>query len=280
VRTEKPSDPERRFLQLNGQRVAYTDEGTGPVLVALHGCPGSARDWRWMGLPLENYCRFIRLELPGFGETALRSGPAASQRGRAQWVLRVLDALNVDRFCVIGHSAGGFVALELAARHSERVHALGLIAAPGIRRHKALRAYPFAGLLSAALRIPFLRPPLIRRLHSGFADAGFPSGLPDDSIRQTMHIVAKMNFDRQRANVDLLSVPTMVTWSKDDRFIEAEVEEELSRLCPAGPRLEFADGGHYIQKTYSHEICVALIEWIQKLTSEVTPESVGESPSC
>jgi pimeloyl-ACP methyl ester carboxylesterase len=261
VRTETPSDPERRFLDLSGGRVAYTDEGHGPVLIALHGCPGSVRDWRWMGSPLGSYFRFIRLELPGFGETALRSGSAASQSGRAQWVLKVLHVLGIDTFSVMGHSAGGFVALELAARYPERVTALSLVAAPGIRRHKALRAYPFARFISTALHVPFLRRVLIHRLHTGFAEAGFPSGLPDDSIRQTMHIVAKMDFGRQKTNVALLSVPTMVAWSADDRFIEATVEEEMSHLCPEGPRLEFADGGHHIQKTYSREICAALIEW-------------------
>ena len=41
------------------------------VIVAIHGCPGSAYDWRYIGAILEPKCRFIRIELPGHGQTPL-----------------------------------------------------------------------------------------------------------------------------------------------------------------------------------------------------------------
>ena len=61
--------------------LAYTDEGTGPVVLAIHGCPGSVRDWRWLGHPLASHFRLIRLDLPGFGETPLGHSPRGFHGG-------------------------------------------------------------------------------------------------------------------------------------------------------------------------------------------------------
>ena len=43
---ERPSDPERRKGKAAGGVFTYTDEGAGPAVVAIHGLPGSARDFR------------------------------------------------------------------------------------------------------------------------------------------------------------------------------------------------------------------------------------------
>lgn len=44
VTPERPSDPDVRTAQLPGGSFTWTDEGQGPVLVAVHGLPGSVRD--------------------------------------------------------------------------------------------------------------------------------------------------------------------------------------------------------------------------------------------
>ena len=262
MRAEIPSDPESRTLTLGGESVIYTDEGSGPVLVAIHGCPGSTRDWRWMGHTLEANFRLIRVDLPGFGQTPVKAGPAADMAGRAAWVIHFLDSLNIDMFSVLAHSAGGFVALELAARYPERIQALSLVAAPGLRPHRAFRAHPLTKYLAYALKVPVVKPILTRQLHTWFSKAGFPSGLRDETVQQTMQIIAAADFKRQSENVSLLRIPTLVAWSQDDGFIEGAIGDELSQKCPHGPRLNFPDGGHYLQKTQSEEITIAMVNWL------------------
>ena len=66
---ETPSDPPVLTLQLPGGPVGYTDVGDGPVVVALHGAPGSVRDWRWLGPLLEPRIRLVRVDMPGYGDT-------------------------------------------------------------------------------------------------------------------------------------------------------------------------------------------------------------------
>jgi len=253
-----PSDPPRLRLDSPRGALAYTDVGEGPVVLALHGCPGSVRDWRWLGAALEPNFRVIRLDLPGFGETPLSVMPDADFSARAQWVVDVMAQLGVTRFAVMGHSAGGPLALELAASHPAQVTALFLIGAPGLRPHRGIRQQPGIRRISRLLRIPGLRAPLTLLLRLGFERAGFPTGLPADAIRQSMHIIHALRFHRQRENVERVRVPTLIAWTEDDPFIDADISAELARALPAAELACFADGGHYLQKTRSTEIGQAI----------------------
>jgi len=238
--------------------LAYTDVGEGPVIAALHGCPGSVRDWRWLGAALESRFRVIRLDLPGFGETPLSVMPDAGFAARAHWVVDVLAQLGVTRFAVMGHSAGGPLALELAASYPEHITGMFLIGAPGLRPHRGIRRLPAIRRLSQLLRVPLLRAPLTALLRLGFERAGFPSGLPPDAIRQSMHIIHALRFDRQRENVARVRAPTLIAWTEDDPFIDADISAEFASTFSSAENACFSDGGHYLQKTRSIEISQAI----------------------
>jgi pimeloyl-ACP methyl ester carboxylesterase len=64
-------------------------------------------------------------DLPGHGHSG--GEPLTSIDAMADWVLALLDAAQVGTAALIGHSMGSLIALELAARHPDKVRALGLI---------------------------------------------------------------------------------------------------------------------------------------------------------
>lgn len=102
-----PSDPPIRFISLPTGDVAYTNQGSGLPLVAVHGTPGSSKDFRWLGATLETEIRFIRLDLPGFGSTPLETMPKFGLHQSAKLVLAFTEALDLKRFVLLGHSMGG-----------------------------------------------------------------------------------------------------------------------------------------------------------------------------
>ncbi len=61
--------PESRFIDVDGIRIHYTDEGNqaGPVLVLLHGVLASLHTWDGWVKALGAHYRIIRLDIPGFG---------------------------------------------------------------------------------------------------------------------------------------------------------------------------------------------------------------------
>lgn len=102
---------------------AGSGQSMAPPLVLLHGFCEDARLWQPL-LPALERERVLLVELSGFGASPL--APVAGVAEYAAAVADTLDALGVGRFVVVGHSLGGYVALELAAQHSQRLAGLGL----------------------------------------------------------------------------------------------------------------------------------------------------------
>ena len=261
---DTPSDPPKQTLELAGGPVRYSDVGSGPVLVALHGSPGSGRDFRWVAPVLEPHCRVIRLDQSGHGDTPAHGTSHWTIQGRADLAAAFLGALDLRDVTLLGHSMGGAVALEVALRERERVTRVALVSSLGLRKHRLLRGKP-VGLVSLALSIAPLRVLLMPTLRAGMRAAGFPSRTPDSEALASVHAISRVDFDRRAAVVRAVAsaaIPSMVCWAEDDPIIEREVYEELSSALPPGPRLAFPDGFHNPQKTHAVEIGQALVEWI------------------
>jgi pimeloyl-ACP methyl ester carboxylesterase len=113
----------------DGRAVGFAEWGDllGRPVVAFHGGPGS----RLFAIGCEQFAdalglRIICLERPGFGLSEF-----AADRTLLGWVDDVADAtraLDIDRFVVVGVSAGSPYALACGARPSSRVEAIGVIA--------------------------------------------------------------------------------------------------------------------------------------------------------
>ncbi len=262
-----PRDPPCRLGHIAGGPFSYTDEGVGPVLVAVHGLPGSVRDFRWLGAALPDSVRFVRLDLPGFGGTPLATAPDPGIDARGAFLVEVLQALNIARCVVIGHSMGGAVALSAAVQAPGRVTALGLIASIGLRPHHVLRRFAGPPLLARAVDMRVLARPTRLLFRAMLRQLGFATPqLTDDAVAHTLRCVAALDFKLQGRNSAQLAVPTLVAWAEDDALIERAVSEEHAAALPPGPWLVFAAGGHNLQKSQAMELATALVELAHKTT--------------
>jgi pimeloyl-ACP methyl ester carboxylesterase len=107
------------YAHLNGWRCHYLDEGSGPVLVLLHGLGSSARDWEKQLHVFSQHFRIIAPDLRGFGASQ-RTGPYSVQQF-ADDVWALLAQLQVKRFSMLGYSMGGAVAIQMALSQPRRV---------------------------------------------------------------------------------------------------------------------------------------------------------------
>lgn len=117
----------RRTLSIDPPyTTSVRDEGHGPVVVLVHGTPLDAASWDGVVERLSPHCRVITYDLRGHGSA--RSSPVPDSYGPlADDLARLLDALEVDRAHVAGHSFGGQVVMSFAAAHPERLTALSVV---------------------------------------------------------------------------------------------------------------------------------------------------------
>lgn len=112
---------------IGGYEVAYTDQGTGEVLVLIHGLGADLSRWREVVGPLSKSHRVIALDLFGFGQSAK---PDIGYRGQTyvDQAFALLDALDIETATLIGNSMGGWIALLAAEQKPNRIKQLVLVA--------------------------------------------------------------------------------------------------------------------------------------------------------
>ncbi|MEM0026259.1 MAG: alpha/beta hydrolase [Zestosphaera sp.] len=134
-----------KFVSVEGVRVHYVEvPGKGNMtFVLLHGFGASVFSWRDVMSNLTKYGRVIAFDRPGFGLTE-RADPASlnfnpySTEGQVKLTYELLKKLNVSSAVLIGHSAGGGLALLITLEHPEIVEALVLVAPAWRARQKSL----------------------------------------------------------------------------------------------------------------------------------------------
>jgi len=95
------------------EKVGYSDQGKGRVVVLLHGFLGNRTIWKSTIEDLSKSYRVIAIDLPGHGETPC-FGYAHSMDLMAKCVKAVMDGLKLKKYVIIGHSMGGYVGLAFA----------------------------------------------------------------------------------------------------------------------------------------------------------------------
>lgn len=123
--------PGDRYADLGGVEVRYRDEGTGPVLLLLHGSSSTLNAWDGVVALLKDRYRIIRFDMPPSGLSGPVSDAAVKAIGSPETlVARLLDRVGVAKATVFGTSSGGTLAYYFAATYPARVDTLILSNTP------------------------------------------------------------------------------------------------------------------------------------------------------
>jgi pimeloyl-ACP methyl ester carboxylesterase len=246
-------------LDIGGRKVAVRECGRGDPLVYLHGFAdvhGVADDVQPFHLRLGDVARVIAPAHPGCaGSDELGDGYGIDDA--VFHYLEVLDALGLERFDLVGHCVGGWIAAELAVRHPDRVRRLALIAASGLFVPGApigdvfLHAQPERGVELTTLRQLL------------FAGADAPAGLryfPDGrgDIEEEMRRYQMLRFGSfvgfkppyfynraLRGRLYRAAMPALVVWGEHDRMVPRSHGEAYATGLPGATALTLVAGaGH------------------------------------
>jgi haloalkane dehalogenase len=265
------------WLDYDGLRMHYIDEGDGAPVLLLHGEPTWSFLWRHT-IPrvVDAGRRAIAPDLIGFGKSDKPEDQSWYTYDRhVDAVTRLVVALDLRNVALVVHDWGGLIGLRIAVENPERIERLVILdtgvwsgRAPSeewLRFREALRhvggeldvgrlvaAGTRRGLsdeVRAAYDAPFPTPE---------AKAGvlaFPELVPVEPDHPTAAALEPVREGLARWNK-----PAHVIWGAEDAVIPQAVAERFIKLIPGATGPEFvADAGHFLQEDARDEVAAAIV---------------------
>src|SRR5277367_4562963 len=124
--TENKLSAIRDSVHTASGRISYTEQGTGPVALFVHGVLLNGYLWRHQLEDLSDVRRCIAIDLLAHGDTEIAPDQDVSVTANAKMLKELLDALNTDQVDLVGNDSGGGIAQIFAALNPERVRSLTL----------------------------------------------------------------------------------------------------------------------------------------------------------
>jgi pimeloyl-ACP methyl ester carboxylesterase len=249
---------EREITASRRPRIRYLVGGSGPPVVLVHGLGGMATNWRLVAPLLAAERRVLVPDLPGHGRSDPLEG-AETLAPFADAVLAVLAAEEALPAPWIGHSLGGLVGLQAAARRPEAVSGLLLAAAAGISSATRLGEAVVTvlgivqpGRIVGRFADRVSRSPLGRRLAFSWGVAD-PVGL-DPAMAHAFLEGPPLHADTltagrvlvatdPRVDLDRVACPCLCLWGAEDTWVPLADGVEYARRLRAPLRV-IAGCGH------------------------------------
>jgi 4,5:9,10-diseco-3-hydroxy-5,9,17-trioxoandrosta-1(10),2-diene-4-oate hydrolase len=240
----------RSGLELHVQEV-----GLGPPVVFLHGSgPGASAHSNFKqnasAIAAAGF-RCILPDMPGFGWSSKPTGIDYTLDLFAESVIELLDALQLQRYAMIGNSLGGAVAMRIAILNPERVTGLVLMGPGGLESRET-----------------YFKMPGIQKMVSGFVGDGFdraglrkllelitcdPKVITEELLterinvlqQQPKDVLARMVIPDQTADLPEIRCPILGFWGMQDQFCPPSGYEKILAACPQSRFEMLARCGHW-----------------------------------
>lgn len=281
---EKYTDSASRFMDIQGNRIHYKDEGEGEVLLLIHGTASSLHTWDQWQQRLSKQFRVIRMDLPGFGLT----GPDKSDRYEIAddiaFLNTFLQALNIDQAHWVGNSLGGRIAWQYAIEYPEQIKTLTLMNALGYPQASWPPAIQLAMLPGMETIMPFVSSRFIfsQSLYDIYFNHELITEKTIDRYYELSLITGnsaafpkrvKAKLDDQSAAIKQVRVPTLILWGKEDQYFPAANAKKFAADIPGAQVKLYEHVGHLPMEEIPNQSVADLVHFIQTTQSPLADQS-------
>ncbi|MCM1519192.1 MAG: alpha/beta hydrolase [Lachnoclostridium sp.] len=234
-----------KTAELNGLKVAYTDNGSGDrTIILMHGwgCNSSTLASVERVALAAGY-RVINVDFPGFGLSAEPEDVWGVEE-YTRVIEQLVGQLGIERPVLLGHSFGGRVGILYSSRNE--VGKLILVDAAGVKPHRSLRYYIKVWSFKASKAIVTMvmgkekATPIIDKMRAARGSSDYAS-----ASAQMRRILSKVVNEDLCSEMPKIKAPTLLIWGTDDKATPLSDARKMERLIPDAGLVEFAGCGHY-----------------------------------
>ncbi|MCG9722720.1 alpha/beta fold hydrolase [Shewanella sp. Isolate7] len=269
------------YLDRNGHKLQYVNEGQGEPVVMVHGNPSWSFYYRNLVKALSSNHQCIVPDHIGCGlsDKPDDAGYDYTLKNRIDDLEALLDHLEVkEKITLIVHDWGGMIGMGYAARHPERIKKIVVLNTGAFHLPEA-KPFPWALWIC---RNTLLGTVLVRGLNAfssiasyvGVKRAPMPKAIREAYVApfnswanriSTLRFVQDIPLKPGDRNYELVSeiseklsqfnqLPMMICWGLKDFVFDKHFLDEWKRRFPQAEVHEFADCGHYILEDASDEV--------------------------
>ncbi len=290
-----------RMLELGGVRSFYRDDGSGKAVLLVHGAgPGIDADISWSNITpaLAERFRVISVDTPGYGRSDVLQ-VTDSPENVAAHLLRLLDAIGVEKVAVVGHSRGARVGCEMAAAAPSRISHLAILSSgsvvpdgfldeAGRYTESALALGKFGQdgdttfvKFKNTLQMMVYRPEILPESLLQQAYAAFMTRCEEYIARTTAFDRLTYYSSATAFNEGLrhLRAPTLVICGREDRTSPYKRQLALIEAIPNVQVNILSECAHFAELDRPNEVTRILIEFLERgeAARAPLPSMVGES---
>lgn len=281
-KAERENPATGKFVEVDGVRLHYVEQGTGEPLVLLHGNGSMIQDFVSAGvidMAAKRY-RLIAFDRPGYGHSERPRSTVWTADAQAALIERALSKIGVAEAAVLGHSWGCSVAVALALKSPDLVKALVLASGyyhPSVRPDVVTMSGPAVPVVGDAIR--FTVSPILARLMWPFltrkifgpapVPEAFEDGFPKEMTFRPSQIRASAAESAlmvpgafaARSHYADLKMPVVIVAGEEDRLIDIDNQSErLHSELPNSTIHRVPGGGHMVHQTAPDVVIAAIDE--------------------
>lgn len=265
------TNTESEFVEIDGMPVHYRDEGTGPVIVLLHGTAASLHTWDDWTESLKQGFRVIRMDIPAFGLTGPHPKHDYSVEAYAAFLQVFLEKLEIKRFHLAGNSLGGYIAWYYASQYPAQVDQLVLLDPSG---------WPTAGKSPWIFRLA--RTPILNVLvkwitpksiiRKNLQQVYYDDAKVSETLVERYHEMAlrkgnraafiaraKTPFIDHTDKLKQISAETLIIWGAEDTWISPQLGPQFIAAIPKA-KLEIMEKVGHVPMEEAPEASVMLLK--------------------
>ena len=267
---------EPRYVEIEGLRMAYVEDGAGDPILMLHGEPTWGYLYRHMIPPLAQAGRVIAPDLIGFGRSDKPvAANAYTYRSHARWLRQFIEELDLERITLVCQDWGGLLGLRVFSEIPERfsrVVAMNTGISPGGPSGEAFLKWRRFSQRADSLDVGrLMNNTLVTRKLSDAERSAYDAPFPSKEFQTAALVFPRLvpiRYDHPGAydnrvaieRLKQLDIPVLLLWGKHDA-ITAPAEAHLRTIFRnAGPTI-WLEAGHFIQEDAGPQVAADILNW-------------------